>query len=63
MPQWRQENEGGNMNAVIVLGLLVLMLVATFPTWRYSRTWGYVPSGIAALLIAVVLILITQRAI
>ena len=51
------------MGAVIVLGLLVLMMVATYPTWRYSRTWGYVPSGIAALLIAVLLILITQRAI
>lgn len=51
------------MNAVIVLVLLALMLVATFPTWRYSRTWGYVPSGIAAFLIALVLILVTQSAI
>ena len=51
------------MAGVIVLGLLTLMLVATFPTWRYSRTWGYAPSSIAAILIAVLLILIMRGAI
>lgn len=46
--------------ATIVLIVLLLLVVGTLPTWPYSSGWGYVPSGIlaAALLIVLVLFLL-----
>ena len=46
----------------VILILLVLMLLGAFPTWPYSRSWGYGPSGIVGLLVVVLLIaLLTGR--
>jgi hypothetical protein len=42
----------------ILLILLVLFLLASIPTWPYSRGWGYYPSGILGTLFLVVLILV-----
>lgn len=44
----------------ILLILLVLMLVGAFPSWPYSRGWGYGPSGGVGLLTIVVLILVVS---
>ena len=41
----------------IILLVLVVLLVATLPSWRYSRTWGYGPSGLLGLVLILVLIL------
>lgn len=46
--------------ATILLLVLVLMVVATLPTWPHSRSWGYVPSGglgLVLLIVAVVWLL------
>jgi hypothetical protein len=45
----------------IVLIVLFLLLVGAFPTWPYSRRWGYGPSGILGLLFLVLLILLLAR--
>ena len=46
----------------ILLILLVLMLVGAFPSWPYSRDWGYVPSGgVGLLLLVLVVLLVTGR--
>jgi hypothetical protein len=50
------------MIGTIVLVLLILLLVGALPSWPYSRGWGYYPSGISAvLLIVVVVLLLTGR--
>ena len=42
----------------ILLIILVLMLLGSFPTWNHSRQWGYGPSGGIGLLVVVLLILV-----
>ena len=45
------------MLSTVLLIVLILLLVGAFPSWRYSRGWGYGPSGILGVLLVVVLIL------
>ena len=42
----------------ILLIVLVLLLVGALPTWPHSRSWGYAPSGVAGLLVLVLLLLL-----
>jgi Protein of unknown function (DUF3309) len=35
-----------------------LMLLGALPTWPYSRSWGYYPSGGLGLVVVVVLVLL-----
>ncbi len=46
------------MIGTILLIILVLFLIGLLPVWPYSRTWGYVPSGISGLLVLIVIILL-----
>jgi hypothetical protein len=41
----------------ILLIVLVLILIGVVPTWPHSRGWGYGPSGIVGLILAVLLVL------
>jgi hypothetical protein len=43
--------------STIVLLILVLVLVGALPTWPYSRSWGYYPSGLLGLLLIIVVML------
>jgi hypothetical protein len=46
----------------ILLIVLILILIGALPTWGHSRSWGYAPSGIAGLLVVILLImLVTGR--
>jgi len=42
----------------ILLVLLILLLLGALPTWPYSRSWGYYPSGGLGLIVIVVLVLL-----
>ena len=42
----------------ILLVVLVLMLLGALPTWPYSRSWGYYPSGGLGLIVVVLLVLL-----
>lgn len=42
----------------ILLVVLVLLLLGALPTWPYSRSWGYYPSGGLGLVAVVVIILL-----
>jgi Protein of unknown function (DUF3309) len=42
----------------ILLVLLILMLLGALPTWPYSRSWGYYPSGGLGIVVVVVLVLL-----
>jgi polyferredoxin len=41
----------------IVLVILVLLLLGALPTWPYSASWGYYPSGGLGLVLLIVVIL------
>lgn len=50
------------LQALLVLTLMLLG-VAAVPAWPYSRSWGYLPSGmIGALLVILIAILATGAA-
>ena len=42
----------------ILLIVLVLILLGALPTYPYSRSWGYAPSGIVSILLVVLLVLL-----
>jgi len=47
------------MLRILLIVILVLLLLGALPTWPYSQSWGYYPSGGLGLvlLIAIVIIL------
>ena len=53
----RSNHEGDQMLSTVLLIVLILLLIGAIPNWRYSRGWGYGPSGILGVILVVVLIL------
>jgi hypothetical protein len=46
----------------ILIVLLVLLLLGALPTWPYSGSWGYYPSGgLGLVLLLVVILALTGR--
>lgn len=46
----------------LLLVILILMLISAFPTWPYSTSWGYGPSGgLGLVLFIVVLVLLFRK--
>jgi hypothetical protein len=41
----------------VLLILLILLLVGAIPSWPYSRSWGYAPSGGLGLVLLIVIVL------
>jgi hypothetical protein len=44
--------------SLILLIILIILLIGAFPSWPYSRSWGYYPSGGLGLVLLIVLILL-----
>jgi hypothetical protein len=44
--------------SLILLVLLIVLLFGALPTWPYSRSWGYYPSGGLGLVVIVLLVLL-----
>ena len=42
----------------ILLIIIVLILVGALPTWPYSSSWGYTPSGVLGAIVIVMLVLL-----
>jgi hypothetical protein len=42
----------------ILLIILVLLLIGALPSWPYSSSWGYYPSGGLGLVLLVLLVLV-----
>jgi len=42
----------------ILLIVLVLLLIGAIPSWPYSRSWGYGPSGGLGLVLVIVIVLL-----
>jgi hypothetical protein len=41
----------------VLLIVLILLLIGALPTYPYSQTWGYGPSGAVGLVLLILLIL------
>jgi hypothetical protein len=46
------------MLSTILIVILVLALIGALPTWPYSSSWGYYPSGGLGLVVLIVLVLL-----
>lgn len=44
------------MTTILVI-VLILLLLGAFPSWPYSRNWGYYPSGLVGIVLLIVIIL------
>ena len=42
----------------ILLIILILLLIGALPTWPYSSSWGYYPTGGLGLIVLIVIILL-----
>ena len=46
------------MLTTVLIIILILILLGAFPSWPYSRGWGYRPSGVVGLILIILLILL-----
>ncbi|HKT53351.1 MAG TPA: DUF3309 family protein [Caulobacteraceae bacterium] len=46
------------MLGTILIVLLILALIGALPSWGYSRSWGYYPSGGLGLVLVIILVLV-----
>ena len=46
---------------LILIILLVLLIVGSFPVWPYSTGWGYYPTGGLGLIAVIVIIVLLVR--
>ena len=44
----------------ILLILLILLLIGAMPSWPYSSSWGYYPSGGIGLVLLIIIILLVM---
>jgi hypothetical protein len=44
----------------ILLIVLILALIGALPSWPYSRSWGYYPSGTVGLVVLVIVVLLVM---
>jgi Protein of unknown function (DUF3309) len=51
------EKEGKIVGTILIV-LLILVLLGALPTWPYSASWGYGPSGGVGLILVILVILI-----
>ena len=42
----------------ILIILLILLLIGALPSWPYSRSWGYAPTGTLGVIVVVVILLV-----
>jgi hypothetical protein len=45
------------MLITILIVVLILALIGGLPTWGYSRSWGYGPSGIVSVILIILVVL------
>ncbi len=44
--------------STILLVILIILLIGALPTWPYSASWGYYPSGGLGLVLLILVILV-----
>ena len=43
---------------LLLVILLIVIMLAAAPTWPYSRSWGYYPSGGLGLIVLILVVLL-----
>jgi hypothetical protein len=43
--------------ATLLLIVLIVLLIGAVPSWPYSRSWGFFPSGLLGVVLVVFLVL------
>ncbi len=43
---------------ILLLIILLLLTVGAFPSWSYSRGWGYYPSGGLGVIVLILVVLL-----
>jgi hypothetical protein len=46
------------MLSTLLFIILIVFLIGALPTWPYSQSWGYYPSGLLGTILIIVLILV-----
>jgi hypothetical protein len=46
------------MLGTILLIIVILLLIGAVPSWPHSQGWGYGPSGVLAVVLVIVLLLV-----
>lgn len=46
------------MLSTILLILLIALLIGALPSWPYSRSWGYYPSGVFSIVLIILVVLL-----
>lgn len=44
----------------LLLIVVILLLIGAIPSWPYSRSWGYGPSGVLGVVVLVVVLLVVM---
>lgn len=53
---------GDFMVVLFFIPILILILIATVPTWPYNKNWGYYPTGgVGAILVLTIVLLFLNR--
>ena len=40
----------------LLLLIVIILVIGALPSWPYSKSWGYVPTGVLTLLLVVFLV-------
>lgn len=43
---------------LVLVFIVAILLLAVFPRWRHSRTWGYAPTGAVGIVLLIMVILL-----
>jgi len=46
------------MLTILLLVMLIVLLVGALPSWPYSQTWEYYPSGLLGMILLIVRIVV-----
>ncbi|HTH62422.1 MAG TPA: DUF3309 family protein [Paraburkholderia sp.] len=46
------------MLGTILIIVLILLLIGALPSWPYSRSWGYAPTGTLGIIVIIVVVLV-----
>ena len=49
--------EHGYMLISFLFFLLIVLVIGAMPLWPYSRSWGFLPSGLVAVTLSVLILL------
>jgi Protein of unknown function (DUF3309) len=44
----------------LLLVVVILLLIGAIPSWPYSRSWGYAPSGVLGVVVLIVVLLVVM---